>query len=123
MQLLPRVGLSLTRFSATGFRSPDDTCSNLAPQKTVAVAPASEIRSMVAVCGRSSDLPGSSYPRSANPHIATTLRFAANGSSFSQRYEEVLLIPTDKPLHHYAHMSHPATDNLVLLINLVDTSE
>ncbi|MBJ2233717.1 hypothetical protein I6I45_21380 [Pseudomonas fluorescens] len=27
---------------------------------------------MVAVCGRPSGLPGSSYPRSANPHTATT---------------------------------------------------
>ncbi|NVZ15339.1 ash family protein [Pseudomonas sp. IPO3775] len=30
---------------------------------------------MVAVCGRPSGLPGSSYPRSANPHTATTRSF------------------------------------------------
>ena len=99
------------------FRSPDDTCSNLAPQKTVAVALAPEIRSMVAMCGRPSGLPGSSYPRSANPHTATTLRLAANGSSFSPRYEEVLLMLIDKPLHCYAKMSHPATDRPALFID------
>ncbi|QRK86390.1 ash family protein [Pseudomonas granadensis] len=55
---------------------------------------------MVAVCGKPSGLPGSSYPRSANPHIATTLRLAANGSSFSPRDEEVLFMPTDKTLSH-----------------------
>lgn len=72
---------------------------------------------MVAVCGRPSGLPGSSYPRSANPHMATTLRFAANGSSSSHGYEEALLMPTDEPLRKYANMSHPATDQPVLFID------
>ncbi|QXH59848.1 ash family protein [Pseudomonas azerbaijanorientalis] len=42
------------------------------PTKPLTVASAPACRFMVAVCGRSSGLPGSSYPRSANPHIATT---------------------------------------------------
>ncbi|MBV7491305.1 ash family protein [Pseudomonas sp. PDM30] len=54
---------------------------------TVASAPA--CRFMVAVCGRSSGLPGSSYPRSANPHIATT-------PFESQRAGVVLLTDTRK---------------------------
>ncbi|QXH67120.1 ash family protein [Pseudomonas asgharzadehiana] len=38
-------------------------------------ASAPDVCFMVAVCGRPSGLPGSSYPRSANPHTATTHSF------------------------------------------------
>jgi hypothetical protein len=49
--------------------------------------------------------------------MASTLRLAANGSSSSHGYEEAVLKPTDKPLHKYANLSHPATDQPVLFID------
>ncbi|TSD80317.1 hypothetical protein FFI16_029050 [Pseudomonas sp. KBS0710] len=41
-------------------------------------ASAPDVNFMVAVCGRPSGLPGSSYPRSANPHTATTHSFRSD---------------------------------------------
>ncbi|QEO78498.1 hypothetical protein ELZ14_13350 [Pseudomonas brassicacearum] len=57
-----------------GFRSPIDTLATRHHKSNNGRVWRSTSL-MVAVCGRSSGLPSSSYPRSANPHAATTRSF------------------------------------------------
>lgn len=54
--------------------------------------------------------------RSANPHTAATPLFRSRKVALLNNLKSNLMT-IKKPLHHYAHMSHPATDHPVLLIN------
>jgi hypothetical protein len=54
--------------------------------------------------------------RSANPHTAATPLFRSRKVALLN-YLKSNLMTIKKPIHHYAHMSHPATDHPVLLID------